>query len=197
MGLQGFAPKLVGFNAKAWRGSSRNQSGGTPGVRVKVWVMKSQTSSLVTGVPPAFLNRFGTSITGVWSGFDRRRLRGTLRPLFQARHRPRRAAASRCRHPPVAVAAGAWPLAQSQRHPSLRRDRGRTQNHHRAAGGAPGGCRTTHGTCGVKKSSQKETMSSDRAVKLKLWPFLAARTAIGTRASARFSVNLQGDVEAA
>jgi hypothetical protein len=35
------------------------------------------------------------------------------------------------------------------------------------------------------------------AVKLKLWPFLAARTAIGTRASARFSVNLQGDVEAA
>jgi hypothetical protein len=36
-----------------------------------------------------------------------------------------------------------------------------------------------------------------RAVKLKLWPFLAARTAIGTRASARFSVNLQGDVEAA
>jgi hypothetical protein len=65
MGLQGFAPKLVGFNAKAWRGSSRNQSGGTPGVRVKVWVMKSQTSSLVTGVPPAFLNRFGTSITGV------------------------------------------------------------------------------------------------------------------------------------
>jgi hypothetical protein len=39
--------------------------------------------------------------------------------------------------------------------------------------------------------------SNLRAVKLKLWPFLAARTVIGTRASARFSVNLQGDVEAA
>ena len=45
--------------------------------------MKSQTSPLVTGVPPAFLNRFGTSITGVLSGFDRLRLRGTLRHLFQ------------------------------------------------------------------------------------------------------------------
>jgi hypothetical protein len=61
------------------RGSSRNQSGGAPGVWVKVWVMKSQTSPLVTTVPPAFLNRFGTSITGVLSGFDRLRLRGTLR----------------------------------------------------------------------------------------------------------------------
>jgi hypothetical protein len=44
---------------------------------------KSQTSSTVTGVPPAFLNRFGDAITGVLSGFDRLRLRGTLRHLFQ------------------------------------------------------------------------------------------------------------------
>jgi len=71
------------FNAKAQRGSSRNQSGGAPGVWVKVWVMKSQTAPLVTGVPPGFLNRFGDSITGVLSGFDRLRLRGTLRHLFQ------------------------------------------------------------------------------------------------------------------
>jgi hypothetical protein len=45
--------------------------------------MKSQTSPLVTGVPSAFLNRFGTSMPGVLSGFDRLRLRGTLRHLFQ------------------------------------------------------------------------------------------------------------------
>ena len=45
--------------------------------------MNPQTSPIVTGVPPAFLNRFGTSITGVLSGFDRLRLRGTLRHLFQ------------------------------------------------------------------------------------------------------------------
>ena len=61
----------------------RNQSGGTPGVEIKVWVMNQQTSPTVAGVPPAFLNRFGDSITGVLSGFDRLRLRGTLRHLFQ------------------------------------------------------------------------------------------------------------------
>jgi hypothetical protein len=62
---------------------SRNQTGGTPGVGIKVWVMKQQTSPIVTGVPPAFLNRFGDSITGILSGFDRLRLRGPLRHLFQ------------------------------------------------------------------------------------------------------------------
>jgi hypothetical protein len=46
-------------------------------------MMNSQTTSLVTSVPPAFLNRFSDSITGVLSGFDRLRLRGTLRHLFQ------------------------------------------------------------------------------------------------------------------
>src|SRR5216684_454348 len=45
--------------------------------------MKQQTSPTDTGVPPAFLNRFGDSLTGVLSGFDRLRLRGTLRHLFQ------------------------------------------------------------------------------------------------------------------
>ena len=45
--------------------------------------MNQQTSPTVAGVPPAFLNRFGDSITGVLSGFDRLRLRGTLRHLFQ------------------------------------------------------------------------------------------------------------------
>jgi hypothetical protein len=62
---------------------SRNQSGGAPGVWLIVWVMNSQTSPTVAGVPPAFINRFGHSITGVLSGFDRLRLRGTLRYLFQ------------------------------------------------------------------------------------------------------------------
>jgi hypothetical protein len=61
----------------------RNQSGGTPGVEIKVWVMNQQTSPIVASVPPAFLNRFGDSITGVLSGFDRLRLRGTRRHLFQ------------------------------------------------------------------------------------------------------------------
>ncbi|HUI08056.1 MAG TPA: hypothetical protein VL486_13740 [Verrucomicrobiae bacterium] len=45
--------------------------------------MNQQTSSTVPGIPPAFLNRFGNSLTGVLSGFDRLRLRGTLRHLFQ------------------------------------------------------------------------------------------------------------------
>lgn len=54
-----------------------------PGVGAKVWVMNSQTAPTGTGVPPAFLDRCGDSITGVLSGFDRLRLRGTLRHLFQ------------------------------------------------------------------------------------------------------------------
>jgi len=45
--------------------------------------MNPQTSPTLTGVPPAFLYRFSHSITGVLSGFDRLRLRGTLRHLFQ------------------------------------------------------------------------------------------------------------------
>lgn len=45
--------------------------------------MNSQTLPTVAGIPPAFLNRFRDSITGVLSGFDRLRLRGTLRHLFQ------------------------------------------------------------------------------------------------------------------
>jgi hypothetical protein len=45
--------------------------------------MNEQTSPTVAGVPPTFLNRFGNSVTGVLSGFDRLRLRGTLRHLFQ------------------------------------------------------------------------------------------------------------------
>ena len=36
---------------------------------------------------------------------------------------------------------------------------GARRNHHRAAGRPPSGCRTTHGTCRVNKSSQKGTMS--------------------------------------
>src|SRR5215207_9085516 len=44
--------------------------------------MNTQTSPVDAGVPPAFLNRFGSSIIGVLSGFDRLRLRGTLRHLF-------------------------------------------------------------------------------------------------------------------
>ncbi|HEY6072311.1 MAG TPA: hypothetical protein VIV15_02710, partial [Anaerolineales bacterium] len=46
--------------------------------------MNSQTSPTVTSVPPSFVNRFGHSLTGVLSGFDRLRLRGTLRHLFRA-----------------------------------------------------------------------------------------------------------------
>jgi hypothetical protein len=45
--------------------------------------MNPQTSPTGTGIPPAFLNRFSHSMTGVLSGFDRLRLRGTLRHLFQ------------------------------------------------------------------------------------------------------------------
>ena len=46
--------------------------------------MNKPTSPTVTGVPPpVFQNRFADAITGVLSGFDRLRLRGTLRHLFQ------------------------------------------------------------------------------------------------------------------
>jgi len=45
--------------------------------------MNPQTSPTVTSVPPVFLSRFEAGITGVLSGFDRLRLRGTLRHLFQ------------------------------------------------------------------------------------------------------------------
>ena len=45
--------------------------------------MNTEISSTSTGVPPAFLDRFGHCLTGVLSGFDRVRLRGTLRHLFQ------------------------------------------------------------------------------------------------------------------
>jgi len=45
--------------------------------------MNDQTAPVVTGVPPVFQNRFDDAITGVLSGFDRLRLRGTLRHLFQ------------------------------------------------------------------------------------------------------------------
>jgi hypothetical protein len=45
--------------------------------------MNDQTPPVVPGVPPAFQNRFDDAITGVLSGFDRLRLRGTLRHLFQ------------------------------------------------------------------------------------------------------------------
>jgi len=46
-------------------------------------MMNSPTSPTLASVPPAFLKRFGDAMTGVLSGFDRLRLRGTLRHLFQ------------------------------------------------------------------------------------------------------------------
>ena len=60
-------------------------------------------------------------------------------------------------HAPVAPPASARTVAQSQRHPPLCGHGQWTQNHHRAAGRTSGGCRTTDGTCRVKKSSQKGT----------------------------------------
>ena len=42
-----------------------------------------KTTTPATGVPVEFLNRFGDKILGTLSGFDRLRLRGTLRHLFQ------------------------------------------------------------------------------------------------------------------
>jgi hypothetical protein len=44
--------------------------------------MKNQTPTSGHGAPDAFLNKFGQHITGVLSGFDRLRFRGTLRMLF-------------------------------------------------------------------------------------------------------------------
>lgn len=41
------------------------------------------TASAPSLLPPAFLVRGGGALTGVLSGFDRLRLRGTLRHLFQ------------------------------------------------------------------------------------------------------------------
>ena len=42
-----------------------------------------KTTTPATGVPQQFLNRFGDQILGTLCGFDRLRLRGTLRHLFQ------------------------------------------------------------------------------------------------------------------
>jgi hypothetical protein len=42
-----------------------------------------KTTTPATGVSVEFLNRFGDKILGTLSGFDRLRLRGTLRHLFQ------------------------------------------------------------------------------------------------------------------
>jgi hypothetical protein len=46
--------------------------------------MHRQSPPTFLSVPPSFLTRFGDKITGVLSGFDRLRLRGTLRHLFRA-----------------------------------------------------------------------------------------------------------------
>ena len=45
--------------------------------------MKTNPALLAPTVPPALLQRCGLALTGVLSGFDRLRLRGTLRHLFQ------------------------------------------------------------------------------------------------------------------
>lgn len=45
--------------------------------------MKTNTTSLPDSVPDMFLSKFGPDIQGAISGFDRLRLRGTLRHLFQ------------------------------------------------------------------------------------------------------------------
>lgn len=45
--------------------------------------MKTNTSSSPGSVPDVFLSKFGSDIQGAISGFDRLRLRGTLRHLFQ------------------------------------------------------------------------------------------------------------------
>jgi hypothetical protein len=44
--------------------------------------MKTIPNPLHHNVPENFLNKFGAHVTGVLSGFDRLRLRGTLRMLF-------------------------------------------------------------------------------------------------------------------
>ena len=45
--------------------------------------MNTSTALIAPSVPPTLLNRCGQALTGVLSGFDRLRLRGTLRHLFQ------------------------------------------------------------------------------------------------------------------
>ena len=45
--------------------------------------MKSKLFAATHGVPESFLSKFGQNITGILSGFDRIRFRGTLRLLFQ------------------------------------------------------------------------------------------------------------------
>ena len=58
-------------------------SGGTPRLLASVWVlMNNHTPTSGHGVPDAFLNKFGPHVTGILSGFDRLRFRGTLRMLF-------------------------------------------------------------------------------------------------------------------
>jgi hypothetical protein len=44
-------------------------------------VMKTTTLNETGIVPESFMERFGTDVTGILSGFDRLRLRGTLRLL--------------------------------------------------------------------------------------------------------------------
>jgi hypothetical protein len=44
---------------------------------------KNQTPTSGSGVPEAFLSRFGAQVTGILCGFDRVRFRATLRMLFQ------------------------------------------------------------------------------------------------------------------
>jgi hypothetical protein len=46
--------------------------------------MNSPTPSTGPGIAPGFLTRFGDRITAILSGFDRLRLRGTLRHLYRA-----------------------------------------------------------------------------------------------------------------
>jgi hypothetical protein len=45
--------------------------------------VKTQPLPATHGVPESFLSKFGQNITGILSGFDRIRFRGTLRLLFQ------------------------------------------------------------------------------------------------------------------
>jgi hypothetical protein len=45
--------------------------------------MKPTTSTSTSGVPDAFVSKFGRYVTGFLSGFDRLRFHGTLRMLFQ------------------------------------------------------------------------------------------------------------------
>jgi hypothetical protein len=49
----------------------------------KSWCVKTQPIPATHGVPESFLSKFGENVTGILSGFDRIRFRGTLRLLFQ------------------------------------------------------------------------------------------------------------------